>query len=84
MTQNCISDLKLGARNKVLEAKVYQKWIDQKPSNPTPTDYCYILIDREAGHLAYLIKRPLDQTSTVGSAFHEQQFNLVGSSRSSG
>nr|GEV31950.1 GDP-fucose protein O-fucosyltransferase [Tanacetum cinerariifolium] len=47
MTQNCISDLKLGSRNKVLEAKVYRKWIDQKPSNPTPTDYCCILIDRE-------------------------------------
>nr|GEZ60692.1 nucleic acid-binding, OB-fold protein [Tanacetum cinerariifolium] len=49
MTQNCISDLKPGARNKVLEEfKVYQKWINRKTSSPAPTDYCCILIDREA------------------------------------
>ncbi|GKA08744.1 DNA helicase [Tanacetum coccineum] len=30
MTQNCISDLKPGACNKVLEAKVYRKWISRK------------------------------------------------------
>ncbi|GJZ35269.1 DNA helicase [Tanacetum coccineum] len=47
MTENCISDLKPGARNKVLEARVYRKWVNRNPSNPTPTDYCCILIDRE-------------------------------------
>nr|GEU34267.1 hypothetical protein [Tanacetum cinerariifolium] len=61
MTQNCIFDLKLGARNKVLEAKVYRKWIDQKPLNPTPTDYCCILIDREvyAGEAQFSALRKL-------------------------
>ncbi|GJZ08098.1 DNA helicase [Tanacetum coccineum] len=47
MTQNCISDLKPGARNKVLEAKVYRKWISQKSSNLAPKDYSCILLDRE-------------------------------------
>ncbi|GKA30666.1 DNA helicase, partial [Tanacetum coccineum] len=47
MTENCISDLKPGARNKVLEARVYRKWVNRNPPNPTPTDYCCILIDRE-------------------------------------
>nr|GEU90924.1 hypothetical protein [Tanacetum cinerariifolium] len=47
MTQECNFDLKPRARNKVLEAKVYRKWINRKPPNPTRTDYCCILVDRE-------------------------------------
>ncbi|GJW46157.1 hypothetical protein Tco_0077803 [Tanacetum coccineum] len=47
MTQNCISDLKLGARNKVLEARVYRKWTNRKTSSLAQTDYSCILIDRE-------------------------------------
>ncbi|GJW87353.1 nucleic acid-binding, OB-fold protein, partial [Tanacetum coccineum] len=47
MTQNCISDLHIGAQNKILEARVYRKWLSKKPQRPTPLDYCCILIDRE-------------------------------------
>ncbi|GKD23452.1 DNA helicase [Tanacetum coccineum] len=47
MTQKCISDLKPGARNKVLEAKVYRKWISRRSSDPAPKDYSCILLDRE-------------------------------------
>nr|GEV77593.1 DNA helicase [Tanacetum cinerariifolium] len=47
MTQNCISDLKPGAHNKELEAKVYRKWICRKSSNPAPKDYICILLDTE-------------------------------------
>ncbi|GJR76256.1 hypothetical protein Tco_0088621 [Tanacetum coccineum] len=49
MTQNCISDLKSGAKGKILEAKVYRKWIYQSPPKPAVTDYCCILIDKEVG-----------------------------------
>ncbi|GJY68131.1 nucleic acid-binding, OB-fold protein [Tanacetum coccineum] len=54
MTQNCISDLKLGAKNKVLEAKVYRKWINRNLPKTTPTDYCCILIDREVDLELYI------------------------------
>ncbi|GJW13926.1 DNA helicase, partial [Tanacetum coccineum] len=47
MTLNCISDLAPGAKNKILEAKVYRKWIVKKPKKPALLDYCCILIDRE-------------------------------------
>ncbi|GKD27678.1 DNA helicase [Tanacetum coccineum] len=47
MTVNCISDLKPGAKNKVLEAKLYRKWTNRNPPRMAPTDYCCILIDRE-------------------------------------
>nr|GEX54136.1 DNA helicase [Tanacetum cinerariifolium] len=47
MMQNCISDLKPEARNKVLEARVYRKWITRKTSSPAPTDYSCFLIDCE-------------------------------------
>nr|GEV15785.1 hypothetical protein [Tanacetum cinerariifolium] len=48
MTQNCISGLKPRARNKVLEAKVYRKWISRKSSNPAPKHYSFILLDKES------------------------------------
>nr|GFA46380.1 nucleic acid-binding, OB-fold protein [Tanacetum cinerariifolium] len=47
MTKTCISDLKPGAKNKILEARVYRKWINRNPPRPAPTEYCCILLDRE-------------------------------------
>nr|GEW58416.1 DNA helicase [Tanacetum cinerariifolium] len=47
MIQNCISDLHIGARNKILEAREYRKWLSRKPQRPPPLDYCFILIERE-------------------------------------
>ncbi|GKE01868.1 hypothetical protein Tco_1389851 [Tanacetum coccineum] len=49
MTQNCISDLKPDAEGKILEAKVYRKWIYRSPPKPAVTDYCCIMIDKEVG-----------------------------------
>nr|GEU67109.1 DNA helicase [Tanacetum cinerariifolium] len=47
LNSDCISDLKPGSQNKVLEAKVYRKWVNRKQYNPKPSDYCCMLIDRE-------------------------------------
>ncbi|GJX72790.1 nucleic acid-binding, OB-fold protein [Tanacetum coccineum] len=44
ITQNCIFDLSPGARDKILEVRVYRKWINRKRRKQAPTDYRCILI----------------------------------------
>lgn len=46
MTLVNIVDLTPDARNKVIELKVYRKWISRDPNEPTPRGHCCILMDK--------------------------------------
>ncbi|GJX79269.1 nucleic acid-binding, OB-fold protein [Tanacetum coccineum] len=84
MTLNCISDLAPGAKNKILEARVYRKWIVKKPKKPAPLDYCCILIDREGNAIqANMGKADIAYFSSLlqdGSAYRISKFTCVPTS----
>ena len=46
MASTSVNDLKAGDKFKVIEVKVYRKWISTNPPNPTPTGYCCMLLDK--------------------------------------
>ncbi|GKB96367.1 hypothetical protein Tco_0982504 [Tanacetum coccineum] len=47
MAENNSVHLEAGGRNKILEARVYRRWIARNIPTPTPIGYCCILLDRQ-------------------------------------
>ena len=61
MQEVTIAELKPTSYDKILEARVYRKWIAinyQKNGRKTETGFCCILIDREVRHNSCVINRP--------------------------
>lgn len=42
-----INDLEPNDRNKIIELKVYRKWVNRNPQSPIPTGYCCMLLDTQ-------------------------------------
>ena len=61
MEEVTIAELKPTSYDKMLEARVYRKWIAvsyQKNGRKTKTGFCCILIDREVRHSSSVINKP--------------------------
>ena len=60
MQEVTIAELKPTSYDKILEARVYRKWIAvnyQKNGRKTETGFCCILIDREVRHNSCVINK---------------------------
>lgn len=61
MEEVTIAELKPTSYDKILEARVYRKWIAvnyQKNGRKTEIGFCCILIDREVRHSSSVINKP--------------------------
>ncbi|KAJ9567245.1 hypothetical protein OSB04_003211 [Centaurea solstitialis] len=79
MASTSVNDLKARDKFKVIEVKVYHKWVSTNPPDPTPRGYCCMLLNKLEHaiqvNMSFSDMKYFNQVMQLGSTYKISNFN---------